>query len=278
MNSNSDLGYKGSFIYPPGYVLPKSIEVVSETLKKVTYPDGFSCYTPSESEAEATLIYNEIITNQEYFRFGFSVTGAHCVMDIGANIGLFTLAVKKKSPDATIYAFEPIQETYRVLKENVRLQGCTDVHLFNVAVGAQDRTQKTFTYYPHMPGNTTSMPSIKDGEKVLMEGLFGKEMADYLQVSEQRSAQVRTLSSIIREWNIHHIDYLKIDVEGDELSVLEGVIDTDWPLIPQIVIETHSEALREQVREFLVSRQFEVHIDAGISSPTGAMNLFACHR
>ncbi len=52
----------------------------------------------------------------------------------------------------------------------------------------------------------------------------------------------------------------------------------NWPLIPQIVIETHSEALREQVREFLVSRQFEVHIDAGISSPTGAMNLFACHR
>ena len=58
--------------------------------KKLTFPGGFSCYTQSEP-AEAALIYNEIMVKQEYFQYGLSVMDARCVMDIGANIGIFTM-------------------------------------------------------------------------------------------------------------------------------------------------------------------------------------------
>lgn len=264
-----------SFEYPPGYIFPTSIEVISEYIKKLIYPDGFTCYTPSDSEGETTLIYNEIIAKQEYFRYGLSVAGARCIFDVGANIGLFTLAVKMKAPEASVYAFEPIQDTYRVLQDNVRLQGCTNVHLFNVAVGSQDHTEKAFTFFPHMPGNSTSVPDLKRAQKAVMDQLFGKEMSDFYNISESRVAQVRTLSSIMKEWDITSIDYLKIDVEGDELLVLEGIEERYWPFIKQVAIETHTEPLREKVREYMISRNYEVYVDTGLSSPTGVSNLFA---
>ena len=94
-------------------------------------------------------------------------------------------------------------------------------------------------------------------------------------MSESRVAQVRTLSSVIQEQGIIGVDYLKIDVEGNELSVLEGIEELHWPVIRQVVIETHNEQLREQVFEYLACHSFEVYVDRGISSPAGVSNVYA---
>src|SRR5262245_47623225 len=50
-------------------------------------------------------------------------------------------------------------------------------------------------------------------------------------------AQLRTLSSVIAEQGIERVDLLKINVEKSELHVLEGLSDSDWPKIRQLVIE-----------------------------------------
>jgi FkbM family methyltransferase len=261
-------------VYPPGYVFPEAVEDVSADLKRVIFPGGFSCYAPAEAE-EAALIYNEIIVKQEYFQYGLSVAGAHCVLDVGANIGIFTLGAKLKAPDATVYAFEPIQDIFQILERNVLSHGWSDVYVYNVAIGSQDHTEKAFTFYPHMPGNTTATPALKVAQKAVMDQLFGKEASDFLLEPESRRAQVRTLSSIIQEQRITAIDYLKVDVEGDELAVLEGIAEMDWPIIRQLVVETHNEQLREEVYENLVQRNFEVYTDRGLSSIAGVSNVYA---
>jgi len=237
-------------------------------LKKLTFPGGFTCYVQSQP-GEAALIYNEIIVKQEYFQNGLSVAGARCVIDIGANIGIFTMAVKLKAPEATIYAFEPIPDTFHVLEQNVRLLKCSDVHLYNAAIGSQDHSEKTFAFFPNMPGNSTAIPALKDDNKPTMDQIFGKETADFLYQSETRTVQVRTLSSVIREQGITSVDYLKIDVEGAETSVLDGIEEMHWPIFTQIAIETHSAQLREQVCETLAQCGFEVYTDLGLSSPLG---------
>jgi len=72
--------------------------------RKLTFPGGFSCYTHGLF-GEPSLIYTEIMVKQEYFQHGLSVAGARCVLDVGANIGIFTLAVKQQVPEATVYGF-----------------------------------------------------------------------------------------------------------------------------------------------------------------------------
>ena len=258
----------------PDFVFPETVEDVSADIRRVIFPGGFSCYTPGEF-GEASLIYNEIMVKQEYFQYGLSVAGARCVLDVGANIGIFTLAVKLKAPDATVYAFEPIQDTFQVLERNVRSHGWSDVHMYNVAIGSQDHTEKAFTFYPHAPGNSTATPALKLATRPAMDQIFGKEGSDFIFESESRVAKVRTLSSVIQELGITSIDYLKIDVEGDELSVLEGIAEMHWPIIRQVVVETHTEQLREQVSEYLVCRSFEVYTGSGLSSPTGVSNVYA---
>ena len=259
---------------PPGYVFPEAVEEVSADFKRVTFPGGFSCFTPAEL-GEAALIYNEIVVNQEYFQHGLSVAGAGCVFDVGANIGIFTLAVKLISPDATVYAFEPMQDTFQVLEQNIRYHECSDVRTYKLAIGSQDHTEKVFSFYPYMPGNSTANPALKVAQKPVMDQLFGKEASDYLNQSESCTVPVRTLSPIIQEQGITSIDYLKIDVEGDELSVLEGVEELHWPIIKQAAVETHNEHLREQVCEYLTQRSFEVYTNRGLSSPTGVSIVYA---
>lgn len=263
-----------SVAYPPGYVQPETVEDAANHLQKLTFPGGFSCYAPPNCR-EVALIYNEIMVNQEYFQKGLSVLGARCVMDIGANVGIFTMAVKLKAPKATVYAFEPIPDTFQVLEENMRLLECSDVHLYNVAIGAQDHAEKAFTFFPHMPGNSTAIPALKEQQKPVMDQIFGKERSDFLSQSETRVVQVRTLSSVIREQGITSVDFLKVDVEGAEISVLEGIEEMHWPIFKQVAVETHNAQLREQVSEFLVQHGFEASTDRGLSSPAGVSIVYA---
>lgn len=256
------------FAFPPDFIQPQLVEELENHHKKLTFPGGFSCYVQSSPD-EAALIYNEVVVKQEYFQNGLSIADARCVIDIGANIGIFTMAVKLKAPEAAIYAFEPISDTFHVLEQNVRLLECADVYLYNVAVGSQDHGKEAFTFFPNMPGNSTAIPALKDDQKPVMDHILGKETSDFLHQSEPRTAQVRTLSSIMREQGITGVDYLKIDVEGSEISVLDGIEEMHWPIFKQIVVETHSAQLREQVCETLNQHGFEVFADLGLSSPVG---------
>ncbi|MGD0752312.1 MAG: FkbM family methyltransferase [Anaerolineales bacterium] len=255
-----------NFAYPPGYVHPELVEDAPNHLQKLTFPGGFACYAPPNCE-EVALIYNEIMVNQEYFQKGLSVLGAGCVIDIGANVGIFTMAVKLKAPQAAVYAFEPIQDTFQVLEQNVRLLGGSDIHLYNVAIGSQDHDEKTFTFFPYMPGNSTAIPALKDQQKSVMDQIFGKELSDFLNQTETRIVQVRTLSSVIREQGITSVDFLKIDVEGGEISVLDGIEEMHWTIFKQVAVETHTSQLREQVSHILVQHGFETVTDLGLSSP-----------
>jgi FkbM family methyltransferase len=273
MKNNLDSIPINPAVYPPDWVFAEAVEVVSADLKKVVFPGGFSCYAPTEA-GEAELIYNEIMVKQEYFQYGLSVAGARCVLDVGANIGIFTMALKLKSPEATVHAFEPMSDTFQILEQNIRSHEWSNVYTYNVAIGSQDHTEKAFTFYPHMPGNSTSTPALKHAQKLAMDQIFGKEASDFLMVPETRLAQVRTLSSIIQEQGITTIDYLKVDVEGDEIDVLDGIAELHWPIIRQIVVETHNEQLREQVAEQLVRHRYEVFTDRGISSPAGVSNVY----
>jgi FkbM family methyltransferase len=258
----------------PDFVFPEKIEVISPDLKRVSFPGGFSCYT-CDDPSEAALIYNEIMVRHEYFQHGFSVEGAHCVFDVGANIGIFTMAVKLMAPNSTVYAFEPIQDTFKALEQNILAYGWSDVHTYNVAIGSQDGTEKTFTYYPHTPGNTTATPDLKLTAKPVIEQIFGKEAWDYMFEVELRVVPVRTISAIIQEEGITSIDYLKLDVEGDEFHVLNGISELHWPMIRQMVVEVHTEKLKDKVSELLVQHGFELFVDHGLSSPMNVSNVYA---
>src|ERR1041384_6976516 len=56
------------------------------------------------------------------------------VLEIGANVGVFSLFLAAGQPEAAIYVFEPAREAYRRLLQNIQLNGRSNLQAFNCAV------------------------------------------------------------------------------------------------------------------------------------------------
>jgi FkbM family methyltransferase len=241
---------------------PTSCRQVDDTLKLLTFADGFSFYTHS-SELEAALIYHEVFVEQKYLGERLSLEGGGTVIDAGANVGVFTLFCKLKHPGAVVHAFEPIKSTYNVLAKNVALHGLEGVHLHNCALGDEDGAERTLTFYPNAPGNTTAHPESKRAlERLLGQSIGAERAGDLFRSPTSCAARVRTLSAVVEAEQIGAIDFLKIDVEGDELAVLQGLSDHHLGAVRQIAAEVHNELLRLKVQALLSKKNFDVFLDA----------------
>ena len=214
---------------------------MTEDIVLVQVREDFSCYTTSdvgyEGMTEAHYIYGEIFELGSYLRHGVRLPEGAVVLDVGANIGLFSLFVKRECPDARILAFEPAPVTAEALRRNMELHHVRDVEVHEVALGEQPGTQK-LTFFPALPGNSTSHPEEKAAARELQRAVLGEEHANRVFAGEQVEVDVHTLSDLLSgRSDLDRIDLLKVDVEGAELDVLRGIAQPDWARVAQVVVE-----------------------------------------
>jgi len=76
------------------------------------------------------------------------------------------------------------------------------------------------------------------------------------------NCELRTISEVMREHNIEGVALMKIDVEGSELEVIEGIADEDWPRIRQCVVEVHDfDGRVEKMRSIFEERGYQTVVD-----------------
>ncbi len=225
----------------------KKLENQGLLQKKVWHelPNGMIVIQQNKTETE--FIYQEIFEKQTYLQHGIMLNSGDCIIDVGANIGLFSLFVSQICPQAKIYAFEPIPAIFETLSLNRQLYP-TQIKLFNYGLSNEIKNT-TFSYYPNsslISGQFANFEEEKSVVKAYLETqdqqLSETEIENLLEQrlkTEQVSCQLTTLSQIIYEQNIQKIDLLKIDVEKGELDVLLGISGENWKKIQQIVIEVH---------------------------------------
>lgn len=240
-------------------------------MEKLKLPNGLECYFLSQQETE--FIFAEIFIDREYLQNGIVIHPGDCIFDVGANIGLFSLFMNGFQNNLKIFAFEPIAATFSVLRENIKLHNITNISLFNYGLGAENNPERIFTFYPHMPGNSTERPEEKIAKKDIVIDLFGKEQTEYLLQSTQVISEIRTLSQVIADLSINLIDLLKIDVEGGEIDILQGIEPNDWIKVKQIVAEVHDMGHRlTQFCSILKERGFQVTVAKSPLLPSALNN------
>ncbi|XVS60925.1 FkbM family methyltransferase [Actinosynnema sp. CA-299493] len=224
-------------------------------LLDVTFGGGVGFWAPHEGEARWQ---HEEIFDQGCYD-GIRLRPDALVLDVGANIGLFTYFVKRGCPEARIRAFEPMPAVLEALRRNVERHGLRDVTIEECALGAEAQDEVLFHYYPLAPGNSTRYPQDKELQIAVLSRLGTEEHVRAHYVGEPVRVPVLRLSSFLVPGE--RVDLVKIDVEGAELTVLRGVDPGQWASIDRFVLEVQDlDGRLDEVGALLRSRGFEVTV------------------
>jgi amino acid adenylation domain-containing protein/FkbM family methyltransferase len=235
------------------YVSVHGDQAVQETGPLFLLPNGLTIAHQNRIETE--YLYREIFESLVYLHSGIELQEDACVVDAGANIGMFTLFAAERCPRGRILSFEPVASLFEKVRYNAALFA-TEIKVFNLGLSDTERTSE-FTFYPRysmMSGlSSYSDTDIEIGViKRTLENrtrLGDKEAETLLQhaneilpekfVREPQVCALRRLSDVLREEKVEYVDLLKIDVQRAELDVLRGIDTCDWSRIGQIVMEAH---------------------------------------
>jgi FkbM family methyltransferase len=240
------------------------------------FPCGLTCVTNSVP-TETELIYNEIFVNNHYLYDRITVDKGNMVIDIGANVGIFTMFLLRNYSGLSIHAIEPVPATYEILKNNVeRYSDLGKVQTHNVAIGATPDTETEIVMFPNMTGNSTMFPETKEQQRKAISAVFSEVELEFLYTQIRLSVRMITLSSLINEYAIDRIDFLKIDAEGNEISILKGLEPKHWGLIRQMAMEVHDEEQNlPTVVEIIESYRMEVVSVDDSRDPFGNITIIA---
>jgi phthiocerol/phenolphthiocerol synthesis type-I polyketide synthase E len=244
-----------------------------------------------QNESETRHFYDDIFAHRSYVRHGITIGDGACVFDVGANIGLFTLFAHHEAKDVRIFSFEPAPETYAVLERNVAEHGVRATTL-NYGLSNVAR-EASFTFYARSSG-MSSFHADEVEEKHNLKTIIANERrlggakeadaiahveGELLDVRFQPTvltAKLRRISDVIQEHGVERIDLMKIDVQKCEAEVIDGIDESDWPKIRQIVLEAHTDGRVEALRARMVERGFSVTVQQDeLYVGTDIYNLYA---
>jgi len=140
--------------------------------------------------------YKEIFED-EFYRFQPKVKNNGVILDCGANMGLSVLYFSINYPTHHIIAFEPEKAIYDVIRENIETFKLKNVTLYDKAVWTEE-TELTF----HSDGG------------------MGGRVNNLYKSSKQPINKVKTVA--LKDLLDEKVDFLKIDIEGAEVEVLES--------------------------------------------------------
>jgi FkbM family methyltransferase len=209
----------------------------------------------TQSPAEAQYMYDEIFAEGCYREVG--LPARPYVVDVGGNIGMFVLYIKREYPDAEVVSFEPMPNSIELFGRNMALHGVTGVTLHPTALGSVPEEAVTFSFYPLLPANSTRYPEIKELPKSQLAEKTDRTLAEQIYYADEVTVPVKRLAEFLPPGRT--VDLLKVDVEGAEADVLLGIDDEQWPFVQRAVVEVADlDGQLERVCDILRVHGFEV--------------------
>lgn len=179
---------------------------------KLYFFNILECFPYGYKVAKKYVNYHEGInnsdfkTNGELFVLSRLIKYCDVIFDVGAFIGNWSQICFQLKPDVHIHLFEPFKNSFNQLKK--KFQDNKNITLNNVALGEREGEKKF--YINKTCSSLNSMYLRKD--------LYNKS----LEHTHKELVFETTLDKYCDQEKISNVDYMKIDVEGNELNVLKG--------------------------------------------------------
>lgn len=167
----------------------------------------------------------------------FNINKDEIFIDVGANIGNYTIDMSKKNPKNKIISIEAHPSTYNILKRNIKLNNLKNIVLINKAVYSE---KKSLTL------------AVKNGWSML-SSLMTEIRSDF---NNLITVETETLDNLISHIN-GKVGLMKVDIEGAELHCLYGSKNT-LQRCNKIIIEIHDKDLIPEISNILSINGFEI--------------------
>jgi FkbM family methyltransferase len=194
------------------------------------------------------------------------------IVDAGANVGVFTLFMKRLHPDAEILAFEPVPEVAEAARLNVEHFDLDRVTVHTVALGEADVAARTLRHYPLRPSGSSVSLTDQTGLKVRSADWAPTRLNERMYRGREIDVEVARLSAFLRD--DQRIDLLKIDVVGAELDVFAGLDETHWPLVDYIIVDAQNvDGRLDEVRMVLETHGFTFELTQNSAAAGDGLNF-----
>lgn len=152
---------------------------------------------------------------------------ARTIVDVGANIGLFALVAKARNPGAVVVGFEPLPAFADLFERNCRLNGF-DIRVVRAAVADEEGAAELLQAPPLRGSEYTA---------TILPALYERHLTA---PPIRHAVRVVALDSWLREAGIDGVDLVKIDAEGSDADVVEGMRGVVERCRPDVLIEVQS--------------------------------------
>lgn len=171
------------------------------------------------------------------------------IFDVGANIGCFTTLLARVLPNSTIHAFEPQRHVFQMLSGNIAINNFYNVHTINCAVSNYNGTLDIEEPDPMQPCDFGTYSLVHQNT--------------YTPSGRKRVCDVITLDKYVEKHNIERVDFIKIDVEGMDIDVLEGARKIIEAHKPTLFVEhiTPYTSIKEQLQSIDFLQKYTFHYD-----------------
>lgn len=226
---------------------------------KIALSDSLTfCVPKREMLKAARFLEKEIFRNRRYHREGFEIQPSDTVVDIGANMGMFSMWAAPQAREGRVVAIEPM-DVVECLDMNVRRNKLDNVVVLNAAVGPDGETldfldYPSFNIITHQAGARPAWTT-----RLLVKLLLLQRQLEPVQVR----APCISLGTIMDELDLKTVDYLKIDCEGGEYEILRTLSNEHWGRIQKIAMEFHELQPGQQhneLVELMEAQGFEVEV------------------
>lgn len=198
-------------------------------------------------------VFNEIFKLKEYRSADDVIKNAkHAIVDVGAHAGFFSMYCRSLNTKVKIYAIEPEPANLKLLKQHLTENKISGVEVIPGALAAQTEKRQlvlsTDSHNHHLVGSSS-----------------GSLFSDYSDttdddVNKTISVQAFSFADFCKKNKITRISLLKMDIEGGEYEVFDGMSAEDFTMVNYVILEYHRGSEYKNIEEKLRANGFGVQV------------------
>jgi len=194
--------------------------------------EEYRCKTFFTKEPETVEWINTLFNNGSVF------------YDVGANVGIYAIYAALMYPEMLVYSFEPYIKNYQRLCDNIHLNNTTNIIPLHIALSNANSIETFFIKDERVGSSGNQLGSNMD------------EKGHYFKPLRKLCIPAYSLDKFINEFSLPIPTHIKLDVDGIEDKILDGIRCTlQSPLLKSILIEinegeTKSKCIIDIIRSY----------------------------